>query len=115
MEVAIHIDISPQHLSIIRDLLHKYIPDTAVWAFGSRVKFTAKPSSDLDLVAFIREEQKLRFSELKEALEESNVPFRVDLHIWNDLPDSFQRTIRREYAVLQVGREEGAPKENRPH
>ena len=101
MEVAIHIDISPQHLSIIRDLLHKYIPDTAVWAFGSRVKFTAKPSSDLDLVAFIREEQKSRFSELKEALEESNVPFRIDLHSWNELPDVFKHTIEQEYAVVQ--------------
>lgn len=108
MEVAITIDISPQHLSIIRGLLHEYIPDAAVWAFGSRVKFTAKPSSDLDLVAFIREEQKARFSELKEALEESNVPFRVDLHSWNDLPEGFHRNIRQEYAVLQDGSEEGA-------
>ena len=60
------------------------------------------------LVAFIREEQKARFSELKEALEESNVPFRVDLHSWNDLPEGFHRNIRQEYAVLQDGSEEGA-------
>ncbi len=33
---------------------------TAVCAFGSRVKLTAKTSSDLDLVAFIREEKKAR-------------------------------------------------------
>lgn len=108
MGAAVNIVISPRHLAVIRDLLHKYIPDTPVWAFGSRVKFAAKPSSDLDLVAFIREEQKSRFSELKEALEESSVPFRVDLHSWNDLPDNFQRAIRREYAVLQDGGEDGA-------
>lgn len=101
MEIALHIQLSEKHLSMIRDLLHTYIPNTLVWAFGSRVKFTAKPSSDLDLVAFIGKEQQMRFSELKEALDESNVPFRVDLHSWNDLPESFKRTIEKEYAVLQ--------------
>ncbi len=101
MGIALHIQLSEKHLSIIRGLLHTYIPNTLVWAFGSRVKFTAKPSSDLDLVAFIGKEQQIRFSELKEALDESNVPFRVDLHSWDDLPDNFKRTIETEYAVLQ--------------
>lgn len=101
MGVTVHIQLSQQHLSMIRDLLHTYIPDTLVWAFGSRVKGTANPSSDLDVVAFIGDDQKMRFSMLKEALEESNVPFRVDLHSWNELPDSFKRTIEKEYTVLQ--------------
>ena len=101
MGVAVHIQVSPQHLSMIKDLLHTYIPNTPVWAFGSRVKGAARPSSDLDLVAFIGEEQKPRLSELKEALEESNVPFRIDLHSWNELPDVFKHTIEQEYAVVQ--------------
>ena len=101
MGVAVHIQVSPQHLSMIKNLLHTYIPNTPVWAFGSRVKGAARPSSDLDLVAFIGEEQKPRLSELKEALEESNVPFRIDLHSWNELPDVFKHTIEQEYAVVQ--------------
>ena len=109
MGVAVYIQLSPQHLAMIRDLLHNYIPNTLVWAFGSRVKCTAKPWSDLDVVAFIGDDQKTRFSLLKEALEESNVPFRVDLHIWDELPDSFQRIIKQEYAVLQDSDNEVSP------
>ncbi len=108
MEVDIRIDLSPDQLRLVREFLHSYIPDTLVWAFGSRVKFTAKPSSDLDLVAFICEEQKSRFSELKEAFDESNVPFRVDLHSWNDLPESFRRNIEKEHVVLHGVKNKGA-------
>ncbi len=103
MEVDVRIDLSPEQLSLIEKFLRSYIPDTLVWAFGSRVKFTAKPSSDLDLVAFIGEDQKTRFSELKEALDESDLPFRVDMHSWNDLPERFRKNIEKEHVVLQGG------------
>ena len=44
------IDISPDHWWIIRDILQTHVPQYPVWAFGSRVKGTARPYSDLDLV-----------------------------------------------------------------
>ena len=34
---------------IVLDILHKNVPEYEVWAFGSRVKGTAKRYSDLDL------------------------------------------------------------------
>jgi type I restriction enzyme S subunit len=37
---------------------------------------------------------------LKEALEESNLPFRVDLLVWDKLPENFQRNIEEGYMVL---------------
>ena len=43
------LDITPEHLQIVRDILQKNIPRREVWAFGSRVKGTAKRYSDLDL------------------------------------------------------------------
>jgi type I restriction enzyme S subunit len=43
------IDIRPEHWQIIRDILQTHVPGYVVWAFGSRVKGTARPYSDLDL------------------------------------------------------------------
>lgn len=95
------LDVAPQELKTIQALLKQYVPHTRVWAFGSRVKFTAHPASDLDLVAFISKEQELQFSLLKEALEESDLPFRVDLHDWNELPETFHKNIRSNYVEIQ--------------
>ncbi len=43
------IDLSPPHWTIVRDILQRHIPGRAVWAFGSRARWTAKDHSDLDL------------------------------------------------------------------
>jgi predicted nucleotidyltransferase len=65
------------------------------------VKGTARPNSDLDLVAFANPEQRPAVSELIDNLAESNLPFLVDLHVWDEIPKRFQEIIGQEYAVLQ--------------
>ncbi|MBI2423966.1 MAG: nucleotidyltransferase domain-containing protein [Candidatus Hydrogenedentes bacterium] len=92
-----------QHEQITALLTH-HLPGVEVWAFGSRVKHTARPNSDLDLVAFAEADHASRVADLREAFEDSALPFRVDLHVWRDLPESFQRNIAAEYTVLQHGR-----------
>ena len=99
--MGIRIDIKEKDLKILLALLQQFLPNTLVWAFGSRVKFTAKPTSDLDLVAFINEAQKMSFSLLKDALAESDLPFRVDLHDWNDIPENFKKNIEGSFVVIQ--------------
>lgn len=99
--MGIRIDINAKDLKTLLALLQQYLPNTLVWAFGSRVKYTAKPTSDLDLVGFITEKQKMSFSLLKEALAESSLPFRVDLHDWNDIPETFRKNIEDSYLVIQ--------------
>jgi hypothetical protein len=37
---------------------------------------------------------------LKEALDESNIPYRVDLHVWDEVPERFHEIIRSEYLAL---------------
>ena len=99
--MGIKIDITPKDLKTLQTLLKQYLPNTVVWAFGSRVKFTAKPSSDLDLVAFITNEQEMTFSLLKDAISESYLPFRVDLHNWYELPENFHKNIENSYVEIQ--------------
>lgn len=95
------IDITAGQRKMLLALLRRYIPGVAVWAYGSRVKWTARPNSDLDLVAFTTPEQQPLVSELKEALAESDLPFLVDFHVWNEVPERFHEIIRKEYVLLQ--------------
>lgn len=95
------IDITAGQRKTLLALLRQFIPGIAVWAYGSRVKWTARPNSDLDLVAFTTPAQRSLVSELKEALSESDLPFLVDFHVWEEVPERFHEIIRKEHVVLQ--------------
>ncbi len=105
------LDLSPKQRVIVLKLLKKYIPDTEVWAYGSRVKWTAKPESDLDLVAFASVDQKENIINLREAFEESGLPFQVDFFIWDEVPERFHGEIKNEHIVLQKNEKKIIPKE----
>lgn len=94
------LDITPDQHKILLDLLNDYLPGVAVWAYGSRIKGTARPQSDLDLAVFAAAEQKRAVAALKEALEESQLPFRVDLFVWDEVPAQFRENIQQAHMVL---------------
>ncbi len=94
------IDISTNQRKTLLELLARFLPNVTFWVYGSRVKGTARPQSDLDMVAFISSNQKRQFDDLKEAFDESNLPFRVDLFAWNDIPPEFHKNIEAHHVVL---------------
>ena len=99
------IDMRPEHLAIVRDILCRCVPDREVWAFGSRARGTAKPYSDLDLAIIGDAPLSLDVSAiLAEALCESDLPYKVDIVDWATTGDSFRDIIRRDKVVLQRGR-----------
>ena len=88
------IDLKPEHEMIVKSILKQYVPGTECYAFGSRVTFTAKPHSDLDLVIVGKEEIPLRsLYLLDEAFVESDLPFRVDVLDWQAIGDDFRNRI----------------------
>lgn len=97
------IDLTQEQLSMVKSFIGEYLPGTLVWAYGSRVRHTSTHRSDLDLVAFSGKAQSRSIFDLGEALEESNFPYRVDLHVWNEIPENFKPIIKRAYYVLQEG------------
>lgn len=106
MGMTTAIDITMEQRKVLLALLRHYLPGVLVWAYGSRVKWTARLNSDLDLVAFTLPSQSPLVSELKEAFaESSDIPFLVDLHVWDEIPERFRDIIRKEYVVLQRAEE----------
>ena len=96
------IDIKPAHLQTVRRILAEHVPDCEVRAFGSRVKGEAKSYSDLDLVVICQQTLDAdHLRHLKEAFEESDLPFRVDVLDWNRISESFRKVIKQEYKVIQ--------------
>jgi len=88
------LDVEAEHLEIVLKILAARAPECEVLAFGSRVSGTAVRTSDLDLA--LRGEARLgvaRIAVLKEAFEESVLPFRVDLVDWHDASPEFRAVI----------------------
>ena len=99
------IDISPQDWATVRDILQRYVPDCEVWAFGSRAKGTAKKFSDLDMAVVGAEKMgACRMAELREAFQESALPFKVDIVDWAATDERFRKIIEQCAVVLQEGK-----------
>lgn len=87
------IQLEDKHLEIVRNILTEL--NMSVFVFGSRAKNTAKPLSDLDLcLKDIYEKSTIR--KLQNAFEESDLPFKVDVVVWSDLSDDFQKHIEKD-------------------
>ena len=94
------IDVTADQRKILLALLERYLPNSEAWVYGSRVKWTSRPQSDLDLVVFAKPEQERRVSDLRDAFEESSLPFRVDLFVWDSVPEQFHKQIEADHVVL---------------
>ena len=86
-----------KHLDELKNIFQQIVPDAQVWAYGSRVDGTAHRGSDLD-IAIVGDGDILA---LKNALQESNIPFLVDVVKFENLPESFQKEILKKYVVIQ--------------
>ena len=100
MGVGQAIDLTAEHRKTVLALLERHLPGTPAWAYGSRTTWTSRPQSDLDLVVFATPEQRRQVGDLREAFEESDLPFRVDLFVWDEVPESFRQRIEAERLVL---------------
>ena len=94
------IDITTEQSKIVLGLLERHLPNTTAWVYGSRAKWTSRPQSDLDVVVFATPKQNGRVSDLRQAFEESNLPFRVDLFVWDAVPEQFREHIKQDHVVL---------------
>lgn len=86
----------PQIRAIVLDRLAQY-PGVAVYLFGSYATGQGRRLSDVDVaIDAPRDLPRAVIAELREALEESTVPLRVDLVDLRDARSDFRDRVRRE-------------------
>lgn len=95
------IDLTESQLQQVKNILTTELPDTTVWAFGSRIKGTAKTYSDLDLALITEQPLTIRQqAKLESAFTDSDLPFSVDLVDWASCSEAFKQIILQHYEVL---------------
>jgi predicted nucleotidyltransferase len=99
------LDLKPDHLSLLLEILKRHAPDAEVWAYGSRVNGSGHDGSDLDLVvrnpANLDQPQQ-QFYTLRDALSESNLPMLADVLDWARIPEDFRREIERQHVIVRT-------------
>ncbi len=91
------IDLKEEYIEELKRIFNNYCPRAQIWAYGSRVKNQAHSGSDLDLVVKSFNEENKQIGKLNEIIQNSNIPFLVDLKLWDHLPLSFQKEILKNY------------------
>jgi len=97
------IDISEKQLQIILNILGEFVPDCEIRVFGSRYQGTARKYSDLDIAIVGKEKINWKIlAEIKDAFEESDLPYPVDVLDWNAITPAFRNAIEeRGFEILR--------------
>ena len=107
------LDVSVDHRTLVCGLIRQRLPHCTAIAFGSRVaawpgRAGAKRYSDLDIALWgLEPTDDLALAHLRADLEDSALPWRVDLTDARDLPDSLRDLVLRQGVRLQA--REGLP------
>lgn len=81
-------------------IVHKYIPECTVYLFGSRARETNDPFSDIDIAIDAGQKaDALAMSNIREDIENSIIPFFVDVLDFHTLDQEMQQTILKEGVV----------------
>lgn len=94
------LNIKPEYLKMLKEIFNQYCPNAEIWVYGSRIKNQSHDGSDLDMVVKNFNDNNKNISELKQLLNDSNIPFLTDIEEFDNLPDYFQKEILKEYEVL---------------
>lgn len=87
-------DLKPEQLKIVCDILARHLQGREVRLFGSRATGRAKPHSDIDLVIMGDELLPVTTMRiLRDAFDDSDLPFQVDLVEWAGTSEEFRKVI----------------------
>ena len=96
------IDVPAAALTTVIGILARHVPDREIRVIGSRANGRSKPFSDLDLVVMGDEPLDLRtLGQLRDAFDESNLPFAVDIVEWASSSEAFRRIIDEQAQILR--------------
>lgn len=94
------INLKQEYLNELYQIFQEYCPKAEIWAYGSRVNGDSHSGSDLDLTVISFNSDKKHISELREKLNDSDLPFLVDINEYEELPAYFKEEIKKNYIKL---------------
>ena len=97
------INLQPEYLGMLKEIFTAYCPQAEIWGYGSRIGGDSHEGSDLDLAVKTFGDATKSIDELNDLLNDSDIPFLIDLHEFDRLPVSFQSEILKNYVVLFGG------------
>ena len=101
------LDLTPTEQELVLRFLVLRLPHATAMAFGSRVAgwpfgHGPKPYSDLDIALWeLNKADALELAHLRADLEESQLPWRVDISDAQDLPVALRELVVRHGVLLQ--------------
>jgi predicted nucleotidyltransferase len=96
------IDLSPSDMAMVCEVLRAHLPSgTQAWVFGSRANASAQRYSDLDLALEWDRPLSLDvLGDVKEALSDSDLPYKVDVLDLRTVDPAFRALIAPEMIAL---------------
>ena len=93
--------ILPKHEEIIKKILKPYVLDYTFFYYGSRVRETYSPVSDLDILIKGNEEMPLTtLTEIKQMFDASSLPYVVNFTDYNKIDTSFYELIKKDLVSI---------------
>ncbi len=89
--------LNDKYKKIILEIINKYIPECKIYLFGSRARKTHSPGSDIDIA--INCEKKIQtsnLSQIKEDIEESIIPYFVDVVDMHAITNEMKKQIKND-------------------
>jgi predicted nucleotidyltransferase len=100
----VNLAVSSEELKSIRTILQQLVPNAAVVAFGSRIRGTHAPYSDLDLAIDSGEPLELStLAKLTDAFSDSQIPYKVDIVDVHRISEEFRSIIKQHLVTIQAG------------
>lgn len=94
------LDVKKEYLDQLEHIFETYCPKAEIWAYGSRIKNDSHSGSDLDLTVRSFNEKNKSIGVLRERLKDSDIPFLIEIHEFDKLPESFQNEILKKYVPI---------------
>lgn len=94
------IKLNSKYTSMLNQIFDAYCKNAEIWAYGSRMNGDCHDGSDLDLVVINFGEKGKNLGELKQLINDSDIPILVDISEFDKLPPSFQNEIKRNSEIF---------------
>ena len=103
--------LTEEQLCSVRAIIDSVLPDAEVWVFGSRATGHARPFSDLDLLLTQpRSLSWLQRTDLRDAFEASDLPFKVNVVEADGLSGGTKDRVNAERVLLRAAQRSGRPR-----